>query len=64
MAKDWIDVVRYLISPEESRLGRKDYWNSVFLSEKTPLNRTCLEISKILVLMTMSIILMMALARL
>ena len=64
MAKDWIDVVRYLISPEESRLGRKDYWNSVFLAEKTPINRTCLEIFKILVLMIMSISLMMALVRL
>jgi hypothetical protein len=62
MAKDWISVIRYLISPEESRIGRKDYWNTVFLSDKTPINRMCLEISKVLVLITMSISIIKVLA--
>jgi len=62
MTKDWLFVIRYLISAEESRPGRKDYWNSVFLAGKTQFNRTCLEISKVLFLMTLSISVMMVLA--
>lgn len=61
MAKDWLMVIRYLVSAEESRIGRKDYWNSVFLAGKTPLNRTCLEISKVLFLITLSTCVMIAL---
>ena len=64
MTKNWLGVIRYLISPEESRIGRKDYWNSVFLAGETPFNITFLEISKVLLLITLSIGIMMALARL
>ncbi len=64
MAKDWLMVIRYLVSAEESRIGRKDYWNSVFLEGKTPLNRTCLKFSKVLFLISLSTCVMIALTRL
>lgn len=64
MAKDWLMVIRYLVSAEESRIGRTDYWNSVFLAGMTPVNRTCLEISKVLFLTTLPICIMIALTRL
>lgn len=54
MAKKWFTVVRYLIAPEESRPGRADYWNRVFLAERTPMGRSCLEISKVSVLIAFS----------
>jgi len=52
------------ITAEESRIGRKDYWNSVFLAGKTPLNSMCLEISKVLFLITLSTSVIIALTRL
>jgi hypothetical protein len=64
MAEDWLMVIRYLFSGEESRLGRKDYWNSVFLLNRTPFGKTCLQISKVLFLITLSTAIMMALTRL
>lgn len=61
MAKDWLMVVRYLVASEESRIGRKDFWNSVFLAEKTPAHRICLERFKVLFVITLSTCIMMAL---
>jgi len=62
MTQDWFMVIRYLVSAEESRIGRTDYWNSVFLAGKTPFNRACLGILKVSFLMTLSICMMMALS--
>ncbi len=64
MAKDWLTVIRYLISAEDSRLGRVDYWNSVFLPGKTPVVRACLEGLKVMVLMSISICMMIAVGKL
>lgn len=64
MATDGLMVLRYLISAEESRIGRTDYWNSVFLAGRTPINRTCLALLKVSVLMTLSIFMVTALSRL
>ena len=64
MTKDWLMVIRYIVAAEESRIGRKDYWNSVFLADRTALGRTCLGISKVLFLITLSTCIMMALTRL
>lgn len=64
MAKDWLMVVRYLVSSEESRIGRKDYWNSVFLAGRTPFGKTCLEMSKVLFILTLSTCILAALSRL
>lgn len=64
MFKDALMVIRYLVSAEESRIGRTDYWNSVFLADKTPFNRTCLEISKVFFVMILSTCMMMVLSQL
>ena len=64
MATKWFTVVRYLISPEESRPGRTDFWNSVFLAERSPLGRSFLEISKVSTLIAFSMGMTMVLARL
>lgn len=53
MTKDWLLIFRYLISTEESRIGRTDYWNSVFLAGKTPFNKHCLELAKVSFLMSL-----------
>ena len=54
MAKKWFTLMRYLIAPEESRPGRTDYWNSVFLADRTPMGRSCLAVSKVSVLILFS----------
>ena len=59
MAINWLMVIRYIVSSEESRPGRVDYWNSVFLPSKTPLNRACLETSKVIFIIILSIFIMM-----
>ena len=50
-----------LISSEEFRLGRQDYWNSVYLAAKKPLNRVCLELGKVLFILTLSVSILMVL---
>ena len=55
MAKDWLMIIRYLVTAEESRPGRMDYWNSVFLADRTPMSRVCLETAKMLFVLTLSI---------
>jgi hypothetical protein len=57
-------VVRYLIAGEESRPGRKDYWNHIFLSEKAPLKKKRLEAVKILLVIAFSFCMMVAMTRL
>ena len=57
-------VVRYLIAGEESRTGRKDYWNHIFLAEKAPYRKKCLEKIKILLVIAFSFCIMVALTRL
>jgi hypothetical protein len=64
MMKDWKMVLRYLISSEESRIGRQDYWRSVFLASRTPVSRVCLELSKVLFILTLCTSIMMVLNRL
>ena len=54
MAKKWFTIMHYLIAPEESRQGRTDYWNSVFMADRTPVGRSCLEMSKVSVLIAFS----------
>ena len=64
MTKDLLLILRYLISSEESRIGRRDYWNSVFLAERSPLNRTFLSFTKVLFVITLCTALMVGLNRL
>lgn len=64
MANNWLMVIRYIVSPEESSPGRLDYWNYVFLPGKTPLNRACLETSKIFFIIILSICISMILTSL
>lgn len=40
-------VLRYWVSPEESRPGRQDYWNHTFLAGKSRSRRFCWEASKV-----------------
>ena len=61
MMKDWKKVLRYLISSEDSRIGRQDYWGTVFLSSRKPVHRVCLELSKVLFILTLCTSIMMAL---
>ncbi len=42
-----LHIIKYIFSDEESRLGRTDYWNLVFLPGKPLLSRACLELLKI-----------------
>ncbi|MDD9305209.1 MAG: hypothetical protein HUK40_23925 [Desulfobacter sp.] len=60
MKNSWIMILRYFMAPEDSRPGRIDYWNGVFLAEKTPLNRFCLEASKVFFILTLSVLIMLA----
>jgi hypothetical protein len=64
MMKDWKMVLRYLISSEDSRIGRQDYWNSAFLASRKPVSRVCLELSKVLFILTLCTSIMMVLNRL
>jgi len=64
MAKDWMMVIQYLISGEDSRMGIQDYWNGVFLAGMNPLNRACLGFLKVLFLLTLSTGIMMLVSRL
>ena len=61
MMKNWLRVLRYLISSEDSRIGRQDYWNSVYLTAQKPLNRVCLELGKVMFVLTLSISIMVVL---
>ena len=54
MANNLLKTIRYMVSSEDSRPEIKDYWNSVFLAEKAPLNRTVLEASKVFFIVTLS----------
>mgnify|MGYP000625105699 CR=1 FL=1 len=64
MAKSWGIIGLYLISGEESRLGRKDYWNHVFLTGIADLSSKLLEILKVLFVIVFSVCMVAALARL
>lgn len=64
MKKEWLAVIGYLISGEESRLGRRDPWNSVYLAGKRPFDRTCLSLFKVLFVITLSFCIVMGMARL
>jgi len=63
MGKNFLLIFQYLVSSEESRIGRTDYWDTVFLAGKSPFNKTCLEIFKVLFLITLSFSILMVLAR-
>ncbi len=58
------NILRYLIAGEESRRGRTDHWNSVFLPGKTPFNRGALKLLKVVLTLILSICLMITLAHL
>ena len=62
--KSWQMTALYLISGEESRLGRKDYWNHVFLAGIVPSRRKLLEMFKILLVVIFSVCMAAAIARL
>ena len=62
MINNWVKSIRYIVASEESRPGREDYWNNVFLADKAPLNRAWLETSKILFVIALSICLSMIMA--
>jgi hypothetical protein len=62
MTKSWPMVFPYFISGEESRLGRKDYWNHVFLAGIVPSNRKLLELLKILLVIVFSVFIAAAMA--
>lgn len=60
MSNSLKQVIRYHVSGEESRIGRKDYWNSVFLANRTPDERRCLEYSKVFFVLALSLCIMAA----
>ncbi len=64
MMKDWKMVLRYLIASEDSRIGRQDYWRTVFLASRNPVGRVGLECSKVLFILTLCASIMMVLNRL
>lgn len=53
MSKDILLILRYLVAGEESRIGRTDYWNSVFLAAQTPFNRIFLGFLKVSFILTL-----------
>lgn len=55
---------KYLAAGEESRLGHKDYWNDVFLLNKPSIQRRCLEFTKAVLTVALSIIVAMVMASL
>lgn len=62
MTKSWQRVFLYLISGEESRLERGDYWNHVFLSSIAPPKKKSLEILKIFLIIVIAFCLPAAIA--
>ena len=64
MAKSWQMTAQYLISGEESRLGREDYWNHVFLARIAPSRKIMLKMFKILFVIVFSVCMSAAIARL
>jgi len=64
MTKSLQMTILYLISGEESRLGRKDYWNLVFLPRIAPSRRKLLEMFKILLVVVFSVCMAAAIAQL
>lgn len=58
MIKSWFKTFRYLVAGEESRAGIQDYWRDNFLAAHTPLQRRCLEFSKVMVLITLGFLIM------
>ena len=59
MMKEVLMALRYLISSEESRIGRQNYWNSVYLAAKTSLLRVSLELGKVMLILILCISIMM-----
>ena len=51
MAEQLWMTIRYLISGEDSRVGRTEYWNDVFLARKSPVQRKMLEVTKVFFLL-------------
>jgi len=50
MKNNWFKTMRYLVAGEESRPGMQDYWRDGFLAAHTPIQRRCLEFSKVMVM--------------
>lgn len=42
-----LETIKYLVSGEDSRKGRVNYWTDVYLAEKTPFKRFTLGFSKV-----------------
>ena len=62
MTGNWRTVIRYIVSGEESRRERKDFWNSVFLPDRIPIEKKCLELLKVLFLTAISLVIGAALS--
>ncbi len=58
MTRHWFMIIRYLAAGEDSRLGIQDYWRDGFLAAHTPLQRRCLEFSKVMVMITICFFIM------
>jgi len=61
MMKNLMMALRYMVAGEESRFGRQDYWNRVYLTAKNPFNRVCLRLGKVLFVVTLCTAMMMVL---
>ncbi len=61
---DRSQIFHYIFSNEESRLGRTDYWNFIFLPGKPLLSRVCFEQLKIWSCLVMAIAAGIALSQL
>jgi len=57
-------AIQYLVAPEDSRLGRRNYLNDLFLGRLSDVNRKGLEVLKVAVLMGISTAFMMVVAQL
>lgn len=47
-------LVRYWVAGEESRPGRQDYWNHIYLEGKTRGGRLFLKMSKVVFILSLS----------
>lgn len=51
-------TIKYLVSGEDSRDGRINFWNDVFLAQKSPVKRASLQVSKVTLWVSLSFVLM------
>lgn len=64
MIKKICIFLQYMMSPEESRMGRTDYWSGVYMADRTPGGRIGLGCIKVLFVISLAFALTRLLAQL